>query len=383
MPKRRLQCGSCGTVIKVSSRIYRPVCPRCQTAHTFIKCGRAECGTLMCLPENVNQFSCPRCNVQLARPGHASLKSNPMAVRCGNMTCDFLMTIPGNVGRFRCPRCQMEQVLPGTEEALKCKARYEEEMRQKALKLRHQDELRGLCEIFYTMESSIVEAVYESCDKQRGVALEQIMDMVGDTAQLEKSLRTEALRLNKVMLKKRRLVESSMRCPISRQMMTDPVLASDGYTYERASIVGWLATKSTSPATGEELDKNKLVPNHQLRSEIQTWAEYKESEDAGVCGDCREADGLEAVEAVIPAVTSRPASAAVTSMVVEARNVTPHRTVQGQEVDDVEAGAAAGAGIDAHGSRGGGVGIVASMVRALSDLGGPAAAGAQARSPPK
>jgi uncharacterized membrane protein len=53
-------------------------------------------------------------------------------------------------------------------------------------------------------------------------------------------------------------------------------------------------------------------------------------------------------------------------MVVEARNVTPHRTVQGQEVDDVEAGAAAGAGIDAHGSRGGGVGIVASMVRALS-----------------
>jgi hypothetical protein len=89
-------------------------------------------------------------------------------------------------------------VLPGTEEALKCKARYEEEMRQKALKLRHQDELRGLCEIFYTMESSIVEAVYESCDKQRGVALEQIMDMVGDTAQLEKSLRTEALRLNKV-----------------------------------------------------------------------------------------------------------------------------------------------------------------------------------------
>ena len=88
--------------------------------------------------------------------------------------------------------------------------------------------------------------------------------------------------------------------------MTDPVLASDGYTYERASIVGWLATKSTSPATGGELDKNKLVPNHQLRSEIQTWAEYKESEDAGVCGDCREADGLEAVEAVIPAVTSRP-----------------------------------------------------------------------------
>ena len=61
MPKRRLQCGSCATVIKVSSRVQRPVCPRCSTAHTFIKCGRGECGTLMCLPENVNHFSCPRC----------------------------------------------------------------------------------------------------------------------------------------------------------------------------------------------------------------------------------------------------------------------------------------------------------------------------------
>jgi hypothetical protein len=60
MPKRRLQCGSCATVIKVSSRVQRPICPRCDTAHTFIKCGRGECGTLMCLPENVNHFSCPR-----------------------------------------------------------------------------------------------------------------------------------------------------------------------------------------------------------------------------------------------------------------------------------------------------------------------------------
>jgi hypothetical protein len=32
----------------------------------------------------------------------------------------------------------MAQVLPGTEEALKCKARYEEEMRQKSLKLQQQ-----------------------------------------------------------------------------------------------------------------------------------------------------------------------------------------------------------------------------------------------------
>jgi len=83
----------------------------------------------------------------------------------------------------------MEQVLPGTEEALKCKARYEEEMRQKALKQRHQEELQGLCEIFYTMDASIVEAVYETADKQRSLALQQLMDMAGDTPALQSSLR--------------------------------------------------------------------------------------------------------------------------------------------------------------------------------------------------
>ena len=52
--------------------------------------------------------------------------------------------------------------------------------------------------MFHTMEASIVEAVYESCDKQRGAALQQLMDMVGDTAELQKALRNEAFRLHSV-----------------------------------------------------------------------------------------------------------------------------------------------------------------------------------------
>ena len=60
------------------------VCPRCQTAHTFIKCGRAECGTLMCLPENVNQFSCPRFVV-----------TSPFVLRaCGAVPVDEACVIP-------------------------------------------------------------------------------------------------------------------------------------------------------------------------------------------------------------------------------------------------------------------------------------------------
>lgn len=197
-----------------------------------------------------------------------------------------------------------EQVLPGTEEALKCKARYEEEMRQKAMKSRQQDEVRGLCEMFYNMEPSIIDAVYESCDKHRCTALQQLMDMAGDTPHLHDSLRLEAFRLHKVILEKRRLVESSMRCPISRLVMTDPVLASDGYTYDRGSITKWLCANSTSPATGSEMEKTNLVPNHQLRSEIQSWTEYDEA-DANDTDEAGSAN-CSTCDSVIPAVSSRP-----------------------------------------------------------------------------
>jgi len=36
-------------------------------------------------------------------------------------------------------------------------------------------------------------------------------------------------------------------CPITTELMSDPVMAADGHSYERTAIERWLATKSTSP----------------------------------------------------------------------------------------------------------------------------------------
>ena len=43
-------------------------------------------------------------------------------------------------------------------------------------------------------------------------------------------------------------------CPITPEIMTDPVSTSDGLTYERAAITEWLRTKDTSPKTGTTLE---------------------------------------------------------------------------------------------------------------------------------
>ncbi|KAI9087508.1 hypothetical protein K1719_030378 [Acacia pycnantha] len=62
------------------------------------------------------------------------------------------------------------------------------------------------------------------------------------------------------------------RCPISLQLMTDPVTVSTGQTYDRSSIQKWLkAGNRTCPKTGEKLTNTELVPNTTLRKLIHQF----------------------------------------------------------------------------------------------------------------
>jgi hypothetical protein len=63
-------------------------------------------------------------------------------------------------------------------------------------------------------------------------------------------------------------VPDEFRCPISFDVMQDPVLADDGHTYERSEITRWLATSRISPMTGVMFE-GRLTPNIALRSMIQ------------------------------------------------------------------------------------------------------------------
>ena len=47
--------------------------------------------------------------------------------------------------------------------------------------------------------------------------------------------------------------------------MHDPVIATDGYTYERKAIEEWLKEKHISPVTGNAMPNEKLIPHFTLR----------------------------------------------------------------------------------------------------------------------
>ena len=57
-------------------------------------------------------------------------------------------------------------------------------------------------------------------------------------------------------------------CPITQEVMNDPVICADGHSYERASVEMWLLSHNTSPATNVPLAHTNLVPNHALRNLI-------------------------------------------------------------------------------------------------------------------
>uniref|UniRef100_J3MBJ4 RING-type E3 ubiquitin transferase n=1 Tax=Oryza brachyantha TaxID=4533 RepID=J3MBJ4_ORYBR len=61
-------------------------------------------------------------------------------------------------------------------------------------------------------------------------------------------------------------------CPISQDIMDDPHIAADGFTYEADAIRSWLcAGHDTSPMTNLRLEHEELIPNRALRSAIQEW----------------------------------------------------------------------------------------------------------------
>lgn len=61
-------------------------------------------------------------------------------------------------------------------------------------------------------------------------------------------------------------------CPITRELMSDPVLVADGFTYERSSITSWFDSgNNSSPMTNKPLPNNNLIPNRSLKNAIMRY----------------------------------------------------------------------------------------------------------------
>mmetsp|Transcript_53093 Transcript_53093/g.125418 ORF Transcript_53093/g.125418 Transcript_53093/m.125418 type:complete len:319 (+) Transcript_53093:324-1280(+) len=60
-------------------------------------------------------------------------------------------------------------------------------------------------------------------------------------------------------------------CPLTLELMVDPVSTCDGQSYERKHIEEWLRNNDTSPLTNKKLEHKHLTPNIALRRTIEEW----------------------------------------------------------------------------------------------------------------
>lgn len=76
----------------------------------------------------------------------------------------------------------------------------------------------------------------------------------------------------------------SFLCPLTQEVMKDPVVDTEGNSYERAAIESWLEKNKTSPITRKPLQLTDLAPNRALRDVIAEH--YKKKVDELLAHRC-------------------------------------------------------------------------------------------------
>lgn len=71
----------------------------------------------------------------------------------------------------------------------------------------------------------------------------------------------------------------SFCCPITATVMSDPVVAKDGQSYERAAIEKWLRRNKTSPVSRLPLSVSELTPNRTLKDVIDHFTRERSATD--------------------------------------------------------------------------------------------------------
>eukprot|EP00357_Protocruzia_adherens_P028825 CAMPEP_0115007046 /NCGR_PEP_ID=MMETSP0216-20121206/20903_1 /TAXON_ID=223996 /ORGANISM="Protocruzia adherens, Strain Boccale" /LENGTH=172 /DNA_ID=CAMNT_0002373827 /DNA_START=38 /DNA_END=556 /DNA_ORIENTATION=+ len=66
-------------------------------------------------------------------------------------------------------------------------------------------------------------------------------------------------------------------CPITQQIMRDPVMTPYGHTYEREAIEEWINKNHNDPMTQQPLEVSQLSSNYSLRDAIEYYIQQHQA----------------------------------------------------------------------------------------------------------
>lgn len=70
-------------------------------------------------------------------------------------------------------------------------------------------------------------------------------------------------------------IPNKFKCPITHEVMQEPVCIADGSVYELSAIKKWFKNKTTSPLTNLPLKHSQVCPNKEILEQIKASKWYK------------------------------------------------------------------------------------------------------------
>ncbi|XP_026403025.1 U-box domain-containing protein 15-like [Papaver somniferum] len=128
-------------------------------------------------------------------------------------------------------------------------------------------------------ETVAVRKLVKERNGQQAESTQQIIDLLGKFKQVAGLEETDDVLADVPMPKTLEKCQSlaipnEFLCPITLEIMTDPVIVASGQTYERESINKWFESNHrTCPATRQNLPHLSVAPNFALRNLILQWCE--------------------------------------------------------------------------------------------------------------
>ncbi|KAH9624416.1 hypothetical protein KSS87_003435 [Heliosperma pusillum] len=126
----------------------------------------------------------------------------------------------------------------------------------------------------FVQAEQLARMALRCCDKNRT----NRPDLGSDVWRILEPMKTSCQSLSMLRLESSNQAPTYFMCPVFQEIMEDPHIAADGFTYEAEAIRGWLDSgHDTSPMTNATLANHNLTPNRALRSAIQEWLQAHRS----------------------------------------------------------------------------------------------------------
>ncbi|KAG2579426.1 hypothetical protein PVAP13_6NG280100 [Panicum virgatum] len=137
-------------------------------------------------------------------------------------------------------------------------------------------ELQTLAEL--RAETKAIKKIINERNGQQGDSTKQIIDLLNKFKEIagvdEKNVLGDVSMPRSLDKCPSLMIPNDFLCPITLEIMTDPVIVASGQTYERRSIQKWLDSgERTCPKTRQPLAHLSLAPNYALKNLILQWCE--------------------------------------------------------------------------------------------------------------